>query len=131
MRLNDGRVVPNFVAQALALQPLTVYGDGSQTRSFGYISDLVEGIVRLLNSDEHEPVNLGNPNETSVLEFAQIVNALTGNPAGVVFEQKRIPGDPQQRRPDITRARELLGWEPKVVLEDGLRETIDYFKGRV
>jgi dTDP-glucose 4,6-dehydratase len=131
MRLNDGRVVPNFVAQALQGKPLTVYGDGSQTRSFGYVSDLVDGITRLMLSDEHSPVNIGNPNEITVLEFARVVNELTGNPAGIVFEAKRIPGDPQQRRPDITRARQLLGWEPKVALADGLRETVAYFRGRI
>ncbi len=131
MRLNDGRVVPNFVAQALQGQPLTVYGDGQQTRSFGYVSDLVEGIVRLLASNEHGPVNIGNPNEISVLQFAETINQLTGNQGGIIYEDKRIQGDPQQRRPDITRARELLGWEPKVALADGLRETVEYFKGRV
>jgi dTDP-glucose 4,6-dehydratase len=131
MRLNDGRVVPNFVAQALKGQPLTVYGDGVQTRSFCYVSDLVDGLVRLLHSTEHDPVNIGNPREMSVRDFAEMINRLTGNEAGVVFEDKRIAGDPQQRRPDITRARELLGWEPRVELEDGLRQTIQYFKGRV
>ena len=131
MRLNDGRVVPNFVAQALRGEPLTVYGDGSQSRSFCYVADLVEGIVRLLHSDEHYPVNIGNPRELTVLEFAELINRLTGNPAGIVFEAKRIQGDPQQRRPDITRARQLLGWEPKVSLEEGLQKTIEYFRGRV
>jgi dTDP-glucose 4,6-dehydratase len=131
MRLNDGRVVPNFVAQALKGEPLTVYGDGAQTRSFCYVSDLVDGLVRLLHSSEHDPVNIGNPHELSVRDFAEMINRLTGNEAGVVFEDKRIAGDPQQRRPDITRARELLGWEPRVELEDGLRQTIQYFKRRV
>ncbi len=128
MRLNDGRVVPNFVAQAIAGQPLTVYGDGSQTRSFCYVSDLVDGIYRLLLSDEHEPVNIGNPHEMSVLEFAQLINRITGNPAGLVLQDKRIQGDPQTRRPDIGKARRVLNWEPKVAVEDGLRQTIDYFR---
>jgi dTDP-glucose 4,6-dehydratase len=131
MRLNDGRVVPNFVAQALRGEPLTVYGDGAQTRSFCYVADLVEGIVRLLHSDEHSPMNSGNPREMSVLEFAQIINRLTDNSAGIVYEDKRIAGDPQQRRPDISRAQRLLNWEPRVQLEDGLRDTIAYFRGRV
>ncbi len=131
MRLNDGRVVPNFVGQALQGRPLTVYGDGSQTRAFCYVSDLVDGVVRLLHSAEHGPVNIGNPREMSVRDFAETINRLTGNGAGVVFEDKRIAGDPQQRRPDIGRARQLLGWEPQVELDDGLRQTIAYFKGRV
>ena len=127
MRLEDGRVVPNFIAQALRGQPLTVYGDGSQTRSFCYVSDLVEGVYRLLLSDEHEPVNIGNPREMNLLQFAELINALTGNRAGIVFEDKRILGDPQTRQPDISKARRVLGWEPKVEIEDGLRITIDYF----
>ena len=131
MRLNDGRVVPNFVGQALHGRPLTIYGDGSQTRSFCYVSDLVDGLVRLLDSSEHDPVNIGNPREMSVQDFAEMINRLTGNSAGEIFEDKRIAGDPQQRRPDISRARQLLGWEPCVTLEDGLRQTIAYFKGRV
>ncbi|MBI3360089.1 MAG: SDR family oxidoreductase [Chloroflexi bacterium] len=131
MRLNDGRVVPNFVAQALRGEPLTVYGDGAQTRSFCYVSDLVDGIVRLLGSGEHDPVNLGNPRELTVLEFAKVINRITPNTAGIVFEPKRIQGDPQQRQPDITRARQILGWEPKVPLEAGLQQTIEYFRGRV
>jgi dTDP-glucose 4,6-dehydratase len=129
MRLNDGRVVPNFVAQALKGRPLTVYGDGLQTRSFCYVSDLVEGVYRLLMSDEHLPTNVGNPREMTVLQFAQMINAITGNPAGIVFEDKRIQGDPQTRRPDITKARRVLNnWEPKVEIEDGLRRTVDYFR---
>jgi dTDP-glucose 4,6-dehydratase len=127
MRLEDGRIVPNFIAQALRGQPLTVYGDGSQTRSFCYVSDLVEGVYRLLLSDEHEPVNVGNPREMTVLQFAELINALTGNRAGIVFEDKRILGDPQTRQPDISKARRILGWEPKVEIEDGLRLTTDYF----
>jgi dTDP-glucose 4,6-dehydratase len=129
MELDDGRVVPNFVGQALRGEPLTVYGDGSQTRSFCYVDDLVEGIVRLLWSDEHYPVNLGNPNEITIREFAEKVNAVTGNLAGLRFvPDGRTQGDPQQRRPDISKAKALLGWEPKVELEDGLRRTIEYFR---
>lgn len=129
MRLEDGRVVPNFVAQALRGEPLTVYGDGSQTRSFQYVDDLVEGVYRLLMSDYHEPVNIGTTDEVSILEFAQIVNELAGNTGGIIFKpDKRIKGDPQTRRPDITRARTVLGWEPKVSLRDGLARTIDHFR---
>ena len=128
MRLRDGRIVPTFVPQAILRQPLTVYGDGSQTRSFCYVSDLVEGIYRLLLSNEHEPVNIGNPHELTVLEFAKLINKITENPTGVVFEDKRIQGDPQTRQPDITKAKALLGWEPKVSIEEGLRLTIDHFR---
>jgi dTDP-glucose 4,6-dehydratase len=132
MRLDDGRVVPNFVGQALRGEPLTVYGDGSQTRSFCYVSDLIEGIYRLLVSGYNNPVNIGNPTETSILEFAEVVNELTGNRAGIVFkEDLRIEGDPQTRQPDITRARNILGWEPTVDLCSGLEHTIEYFQGRV
>lgn len=130
MRLDDGRVVPNFITQALRREPITVYGDGSQTRSFCYVSDLVKGMVRLLLSDEVDPVNVGNPSETSVLTFAQTVNRLTGNAAGIAF--RPLPeDDPKQRRPDITRARTLLGWAPQVALEDGLTRTIRDFEQRV
>jgi len=129
MRLDDGRVVPNFVGQALRGEPLTVYGDGSQTRSFCYVSDLIEGIYRLLNHpDQHEPVNIGNPHEMSILQFAEMVNELTNNHAGIIYEDARIKGDPQTRQPDITRARTILGWEPTVSLQDGLAETIAYFR---
>jgi len=132
MRLDDGRVVPNFIGQALRCEPLTVYGDGSQTRSFCYVSDLIEGIYRLLMSDYNQPVNIGNPTEMTILEFAQFVNTLTDNPGGIVFkEDSRIKGDPQTRQPDITRAKTLLGWEPVIDLPTGLQRTIDYFKGRV
>jgi dTDP-glucose 4,6-dehydratase len=125
-------VVPNFVGQALRGEPLTVYGDGSQTRSFCYVSDLVEGIYRLLISDYNEPVNIGNPTEMSILAFAQVVNEMTGNPAGLVLKADlRIKGDPQTRQPDISRARQVLGWEPTVDLRTGLRHTIGYFKDRV
>lgn len=128
MRLEDGRVVPNFIAQSLRGEPLTVYGDGSQTRSFQYVSDLIEGIYRLLLSDFTEPVNIGNPVEMTILQFAQIVNEITENKAGIIYRDERIKGDPQTRRPDITRARTVLGWEPAVDLQQGLRQTIDYFR---
>ncbi len=130
MRLNDGRVVPNFVKQALLGEPLTVYGDGAQTRSFCYVSDLVQGIYRLLLSDVTDPVNIGNPNEMSITQFAETINRITGNIAGIRYEP--LPADdPKVRQPDITRARTLLGWEPLVDLETGLRETIDYFRAQV
>ena len=127
MRLHDGRVVPNFISQALKGEPLTVYGDGSQTRSFCYVSDLVEGIARLLRSDYSGPVNCGNPIETTILEFAERIKALTKSPSEIVFRPLPVD-DPKVRQPDIARARKLLGWEPKVALEDGLRQTIAYFK---
>jgi dTDP-glucose 4,6-dehydratase len=127
MHLDDGRVVPNFLKQALLKEPLTIYGDGSQTRSFCYVSDLVDGIYRLLLSDEHEPVNIGNPAETTILEFAETINRLTGNPAGIRFINLRMPGDPQRRQPDITRATNILDWKPQISLEEGIRKTIPYF----
>jgi dTDP-glucose 4,6-dehydratase len=132
MRLDDGRVVPNMVQQALRGEPLTVFGDGTQTRSFCYVDDLVDGIYRLLLSDEHLPVNIGNPTETSILEFARIINRLAGNTAGLDYQpDKRFGNDPQRRCPDIARARSLLGWEPKVDLEAGLTRTIAYFKEKL
>jgi len=131
MRLDDGRVVPNFVGQALRGEPLTVYGDGFQTRSFCYVDDLIEGIYRLLLSDEVEPVNLGNPAEMTILDFAYMVNRLTGNKAGIVYEDYRIPDDPQVRQPDISKARRVLKWEPTVDLEEGLQKTIEWFRERV
>ncbi len=133
MRLRDGRVVPNFIAQALTGKPLTVYGDGSQTRSFCFVSDLVDGIYRLLLSNETGPVNIGNPSEMTILQFAEKISALTGG-CRIEFVQPadaRIQDDPKVRKPDITRARERLGWEPRVALEDGLRQTIDSFRGRL
>lgn len=130
MREKDGRVVPNFIAQALRGEDVTVYGDGSQTRSFCYISDLVEGIVRLLRSDYDGPVNLGNPNEMSVRDFAQTILRLTGSHSRVVLRPLPVD-DPKVRQPDITLARKLLSWEPKVSLEDGLRATIDYFREKI
>ena len=130
MRLNDGRVVPNFIGQALRGEPLTVYGDGSQTRSFCFVSDLIEGIYRLLMSNETEPVNIGNPTETTILEFAQKINELTGNQAGIAI--KPLPtDDPKQRQPNIGKAQRLLGWQPKVALDQGMTETIAWFAERV
>ncbi len=127
MRVNDGRVVPAFISQALRNEPLTVFGDGSQTRSFCYVSDLVDGIYRLLMSDESMPVNIGNPSEMTVLQFAQEIKRLTGTTAPIEF--RALPeDDPKVRRPDITRARALFGWEPRVPLEEGLQRTIDYFR---
>lgn len=132
MHIDDGRVVPNFLKQALQGKPLTVYGDGSQTRSFCYVDDLIDGIYRLLLSDEHEPVNIGNPVETTILEFAHTINGLTGNRAGIVFKEgERSEGDPQRRQPDITRARIILGWEPQIDLETGILKTIPYFKQKL
>jgi dTDP-glucose 4,6-dehydratase len=132
MHLDDGRVVPNFIQQALRGEPLTIYGDGQQTRSFCYVDDLVEGIVRLLLSDEHYPVNIGNPVELTILEFAEKINKIVGNTAGIVYQQAdRLEGDPQRRRPDITRAHTILGWEPYISLEEGLRKTIPYFRQKL
>lgn len=129
MRLNDGRVVPNFVDQALRGEALTVYGDGQQTRSFQYVSDLVEGIVRLAASDYHQPVNIGNPQELTIAEFAEVVNRLTDNPGGTVYKPAgRTLDDPQTRKPDITRAQQILDWRPSVKLVDGLTETIRFFE---
>jgi dTDP-glucose 4,6-dehydratase len=130
MRLNDGRALPNFVYQALRGQPITVYGDGKQTRSFCYVSDLIEGIYRLMNSDEHEPVNIGNPQEITILEFAERVRALLGSDVRIVF--KPLPqDDPKQRCPDISKAKRLLGWQPKVNLNEGLQLTLDFFRQQV
>ncbi|MCO5183037.1 MAG: SDR family oxidoreductase [Anaerolineae bacterium] len=134
MRLHDGRVVPNFIYQALTGQPLTVYMDGKQTRSFQYVSDLVEGIHRLLHSDEVLPVNIGNPAEMTILEFAEAVVELTNSQSEIVFVQpddERITDDPKVRQPDITKARQILGWEPQVTLSDGLAQTIAYFRDKV
>jgi dTDP-glucose 4,6-dehydratase len=130
MRLNDGRVVPNFISQALRGEPLTVYGDGRQTRSFCFVSDLVEGLVRLLASEHTGPVNCGNPSEVTILQFAQKIIDLTGSKSAIVY--RPLPeDDPKVRQPDITLARKLLGWEPRVGLEEGLRHTIDYFRTKV
>lgn len=127
MKLNDGRVVPAFLDQALHGKPLTVFGDGSQTRSFCYVSDLVEGLYRLMWTDEHLPVNLGSPDEMTILEFASLIQRLTGSNCQIEF-QPLPQDDPKQRRPDITKARKLLNWEPVVPLDEGLRMTIEYFR---
>jgi len=134
MRPDDGRVVTNFIAQALRGEPLTVYDDGSRTRSFCYVSDLVEGMLQLVKSGEVSPVNLGNPDEMTILEFARRVKSLTGSAAEIAFvrpEDERTQDDPHTRQPDISRAREILQWEPAVSLDEGLRRTIDYFRGRL
>jgi dTDP-glucose 4,6-dehydratase len=130
MQLNDGRVVPNFIKQALRGEPLTVYGDGHQTRSFCYVSDEIDGLVRLSKSEEHLPVNIGNPNEFSILECARMVLKVTGSNSQIRYEP--LPqDDPKQRCPDITKARQWLEWEPKIDLETGLRRSLDYFKKAV
>ena len=127
MRVNDGRVVPAFISQALRNEPLTVFGDGSQTRSFCYVSDLIEGIYRLLMSDEVQPTNIGNPSEMTVLQFAEVIQKLTGTSAPIEF--RPLPeDDPKIRRPDITKARSILKWEPQVPLEEGIGRTIEYFR---
>jgi dTDP-glucose 4,6-dehydratase len=128
MRLDDGRVVPNFIGQALRGEPMTVHGDGSQTRSFCFCSDLIEGVYRLLGSDYTQPLNLGNPNEMTILELAHLINGLTGNHAGVVYKPLP-PDDPKVRRPDIRRAQGILDWQPEVSLQDGLERTIEWFRG--
>ena len=130
MRLRDGRVVPAFISQALRDEPLTIFGDGRQTRSFCYCSDLIEGIYRLSQSDYHEPVNLGNPVEFTILDFAKLVLKITGSKSALTYNPLPVD-DPQQRRPDITLAKKLLGWEPQVALEDGLRRTIAFFRDKV
>lgn len=134
MRLDDGRVVPNFIGQALRGEPLTVYDDGSRTRAFCYVSDLVEGIVRLLYSNETNPVNLGNPHEITILDFARKVLELTGSRSTIQFVKPtdaRTADDPERRCPDISKARRVLGWEPVVPLDEGLVRTIEYFRGRI
>jgi len=130
MRLNDGRIVPNFIKQALLGEPLTIYGDGTQTRSFCYMDDLVEGIYRLMMSNENLPTNIGNPDEFTVLEFAHLVLKLTGSKSELTFNP--LPqDDPKQRRPDIGKAQRVLGWEPKVKLEEGLKPTLAYFENKL
>jgi dTDP-glucose 4,6-dehydratase len=129
MRLDDGRVVPNLVGQALRGEALTVYGDGKQTRCFQYVDDLVEGVHRLFRSDFSEPINIGTTHEITILEFAEAVNEISNNPGGIIYKEAlRIQGDPQTRQPDTTRALEILNWSPKVSLADGLTRTIDYFR---
>lgn len=134
MRLKDGRVVPNFVCQALRGEPLTVYDDGSRTRSFCYVSDLIEGLDRLLNCDEPTPVNLGNPDEMTILEFARAVLRISGSSSEISFvvpTDERTRDDPQTRQPDISKAQRLLGWVPKIGLEEGLAKTIDWFRDQI
>lgn len=128
MRLRDGRVVPNFIAQSLKGEALTAYGDGMQTRSFTFVDDLVDGIYRLLHSDEVEPVNIGNPGEFTVKQLAEEVNRQTGNAAGIIYKDLRTKDDPQVRQPDISKATRVLNWGPKVILEEGLRRTIPWFR---
>lgn len=130
MRLRDGRVVPAFIGQALRGEPLTVFGEGHQTRSFCYCSDLIDGIYRLSQANVHEPVNIGNPTEFTIADFARLILKLTGSNSAIVHKPLPVD-DPKQRRPDITRARQLLSWEPKVELEDGLARTIDFFRDKV
>src|SRR3954469_12962099 len=129
MRPNDGRAVSNFMRQALAGSPLTIYGEGSQTRSFCYVDDLIRGIILLAESGEHYPVNIGNPDERTLLELAEVIRQLTGASSEIVFEELPVD-DPQQRRPDITRAKQLLGWEPKIPLEEGLRRMLPSHQGQ-
>jgi dTDP-glucose 4,6-dehydratase len=134
MRLHDGRVVPNFIFQALTGRPLTIFGDGTQTRSFQYYTDLVDGIYRLLNSDVVDPINIGNPHEITIIELAEAVMELSRSQSQIVHIEPtddRITDDPKMRRPDIKKARALLGWEPRVDLADGLHMTIEYFRSRV
>ncbi len=132
MRLDDGRVVPNFIQQALRGEALTIYGNGLQTRSFCYVSDLIEGIWRLIQSDFHDPVNIGNPHETSILDFATLINEICENPAGIAMHYAEGLGDdPQRRQPDISLARKLLGWEPRVDLREGLSKTIAGMRPKV
>jgi dTDP-glucose 4,6-dehydratase len=130
MRLKDGRVVPAFISQALTNKPITIFVEGNQTRSFCYVSDLIEGIYRLMNSSTFEPVNIGNPHEMTMLQFAREIIQVTGSRSRITH--KPLPqDDPKQRKPDITRARTLLHWEPKVPLKEGLKKTIEYFRGKV
>jgi len=130
MRIHDGRAVPTFIAQALRGEDVTVFGSGTQTRSFCYVSDLVDGILRLMDSDVNDPVNIGNPHEMTITEIAETIIRMTGSNSRVVY--RALPtDDPKVRQPDITRARTLLGWEPRVTLEDGLRETIAYFRRKL
>ncbi len=130
MRENDGRAIPAFMGQALKGRPLTVFGDGSQTRSFCYVDDLIRGLVSLAESDVHEPVNIGNPNEMSLLEMAELIVELTGATSEIVYEALPVD-DPQVRQPDITKAKTLLGWEPEVEVSEGLRRTIEYYTDRL
>ena len=129
MHIDDGRAVANFIQQALKGEQLTIYGDGQQTRSFCYVDDLIAGIYQLLVSEEHEPVNIGNPQEITIEKFAQVIDELVGGGGGRVYEKdRRFVGDPQRRQPDIARAKKVLGWQPEVSLEEGLQKTVEYFK---
>jgi dTDP-glucose 4,6-dehydratase len=132
MHVDDGRALPNFITQALRGEKLTIYGDGQQTRSFCYVDDLIEGIYRLLVSEVHEPVNIGNPDEMTIEVFAKEIDSLVGTKAGLVFKADRmLPGDPLRRQPDIARAKKLLAWQPKIALKEGLQKTIPYFKDQL
>ncbi len=131
MDLEDGRALPNLLKQSLLGQPLTVYGDGGQTRSFCYVDDLVSGIVKLLYSEEHMPVNIGNPVEMTILQFAEAINRITGNKAGITYVDARSSRDPQRRQPNIARAKQILDWEPAVDLEEGIRRTVPFFKSKL
>ena len=132
MHLDDGRVVPNFLNQALTGKPLTIYGDGTQTRSFCFVDDLINGVFKLFFSEEHLPVNIGNPSEISILDFARTINNLVGNMAGITIKaSERSEGDPQRRRPDIQKAKRILDWEPIVKLEEGIKATIPYFNNKL
>ncbi|MCK9265596.1 SDR family oxidoreductase [bacterium] len=130
MRLNDGRVIPNFIHQSLSNQSFTIYGDGKQTRSFCYVDDLIKGITLLIEKDYHLPVNLGNPGEFTVIELAELIQKLQNKKSNMVF-MAPLEDDPKRRRPDISKAKELLGWQPKVALEEGLRKTLDYFQEKI
>jgi dTDP-glucose 4,6-dehydratase len=127
MRLRDGRVVPAFIGQALSDSPLTIFGDGSQTRSFCYVSDLIDGIYRLSQSDFHEPVNIGNPREMTIKQFAEEIIRITGTKSTITYKPLPVD-DPKVRQPDISRAKKILGWEPKVEFEEGITQTIHYFR---
>ncbi len=132
MRLDDGRVVTNFVHQALRKKPLTIYGDGMQTRSFCFVDDLVIGLIKLLYSGEHHPINIGNPAEITIVQLAEVINRIVGNDAGIEFlPQARLGDDPQRRQPDITRAKTLLDWKPQIPLEEGITRTVDFFKNKI
>jgi dTDP-glucose 4,6-dehydratase len=130
MRVKDGRAVPAFMSQALRNEDVTVFGDGSQTRSFCYVSDLVDGIIRMMESSENSPINIGNPAEMTIRQIAETIIEMTGSTSRIIY-QPLPEDDPKVRRPDITRARTLLGWEPKVDLREGLTKTIDYFRTKV
>jgi len=132
MRLDDGRVIPNFIQQALRQERLTIYGDGKQTRSFCYVDDLIDGILSLAFSGESDPVNIGNPDEFTIIELANLVNELLSNPSENIYQVGKVAGDdPLRRQPDITRAHDILGWSPKFDLKNGLLKTIPYFKEKM